>query len=176
MERFDAANREDPRRDQDAGEPVPREWLYSQRMSAWLERLEPAASEELRLAVRAQHLCRWRLERTRFPAGRSGYLAWRRACAEMHAALAAEILAEVGYRAATITRVGELIRKRHRTTDTESQCLEDVACLVFLQYGLESFSRTQPAEKLQSVLRKTWRKMSPRAHAAAAEMGLGPLE
>ena len=92
LARIDAVNAEDPR--WDGGEPS--ELVYAQRMTGWLERLAPDASEELRLAVRAQHIARWRLPRERFPEGRAGYKRWRSECARMHADVAGEILAEVG--------------------------------------------------------------------------------
>ena len=48
-------------------------------MTGWLERIEPKASEALQLAVRAQHIARWRIARDEYPMGRAGYLAWRKA-------------------------------------------------------------------------------------------------
>ncbi len=85
---IDAANREDPRRERDDhGIDQPKELLYARRMSGWLERLAPEASEALRLAARAQHLCRWRIERSSYPEGRAGYLRWRKAAKDAHAAL-----------------------------------------------------------------------------------------
>ena len=87
LEQFDAANRQDPRSVEVAGREFPQELLYGRRMSRRLASYEAGASEELQLAVRSQHLCRWRLPRSSFPAGRRGYLRWRRACASMHAEL-----------------------------------------------------------------------------------------
>ena len=145
-------------------------------MRRWLEKLEPEASEELRIAVNAQHLYRWRIARADYPVGRSGYLAWRTACAAMHAELTAAILTESGYAAETVLRISDLIQKKRLELDPEAQCLEDVACLVFLEHDLERFSRTQPPHKAAAVLNKTLRKMSPRGRAAAAELGTGPVE
>ena len=58
-------------------DPSGRERGYGERMVAWARRLKPDASEELLLAVRAQHARRWSIPRADFPAGRAGYLAWR---------------------------------------------------------------------------------------------------
>lgn len=171
-ERIDALNRQDPNRESWQGRSVPKELLYSERMSAWLERLEPRASEALRLAVRAQHLGRWRKPRGEYPAGRKGYLAWRRDCMRMHAELAAEVLRAAGYDAATIERVEDLIMKRRLKRDPESQLLEDVACLVFLESYLAEFAARQQEEKMIEILRKTWRKMSLRGRRAALELDL----
>jgi hypothetical protein len=143
-------------------------------MTRWLERLEPAASEELRLAARAQHLCRWRIERSSYPDGRQGYLRWRRECAELHARLAREILGEAGYDAATIDRVADLVRKKGLPHDPEALALEDAACLVFLETELEAFARKHDEPKLLDILERTWRKMSPRGREMALGLELPP--
>ena len=143
-------------------------------MSRWLERLDPDASEPLRLAARAQHLCRWKIDRSSYPEGRQGYLRWRRDCAEMHARLAGEILAAVGYDAATIDRVGHLVRKKGLPDDAEALALEDTACLVFLEHELEACASKHDEPKLVQILERTWRKMSPRGRAAALALDLPP--
>ena len=171
---IDAANCEDPRREAGENGDEPKELLYSRRMSRWLERLDAEASEPLRLAARAQHLCRWKIERSAYPEGRQGYLRWRRDCAEMHARLAAEILAGVGYDAATIDRVSHLLRKRGLPHDPEALALEDTACLVFLEHELEAFAPKHDEPKLVQILERTWRKMSPRGRAVALALDLPP--
>ena len=70
---IDAANSEDPGREEVDGESLPGAYLYGVRMSEALESLRPDASEALRIAVRAQHLERWRLPRKEVPDGRAGY-------------------------------------------------------------------------------------------------------
>src|SRR5258706_1844500 len=124
ISRFDAANAQDPRRI---------ELLYAQRLSAWVEKLCPAASEELRLAARAQHLCRWEIPRESYPHDRIGYLKWREDLKQFHAQKAGEILREVGYPDETAQRVQDLIRKRNFPRDAEGRILEDALCLVFLE-------------------------------------------
>jgi hypothetical protein len=170
MARIDAVNAEDPRRED--GEPS--ELVYARRMSAWLERLAPDASEELRLAVRAQHIARWRLPRDRFPEGRAGYKRCRSECARMHADIAGGILEQVGYDGAAVARVRALITKQRLAQDPEVQTLEDVACLVFLEHSFAGFARKHEREKLVEIVRKTWGKMSERGRAAAAALGLSP--
>jgi len=86
--RIDAANAKDPHSI---------ELPYAKRLSGWVERLAPNASEELRLAARAQHVCRWIIPRESYPAGRIGYLKWREDLKQFHAQKAGEILREVGY-------------------------------------------------------------------------------
>lgn len=175
LESFDAANAEDPRREKVGGREIAQELLYGRRMSACLERYAAEASEALRLAVRSQHLCRWRILRTSYAQGRRGYLAWRRACAAMHAELATKILSDVGYGEEMTERVADLLQKKNRKSDAETQTLEDVACLVFLESYAEEFLQRQDEEKLERILIKTWRKMSPPARQTALQMSLPPL-
>ena len=137
-------------------------------MSRWLERLEPEASEALRLAARAQHLCRWRIERAAYPEGRQGYLRWRRDCGELHARLAGEILEEVGYDTAIVDRVeATCCARKDCPHDAEALALEDTACLVFLESELAAFAPKHDEAKLVQILERTWRKMSPRGRATA---------
>lgn len=167
MAGIDAFNSRDPNRFDVAGKSVAKELYYGQRMSHWLIVLAPDASEALRLAVRAQHIGRWTSPRAGFPAGKQGYYRWRRALADFHAKTAGEILAEAGYDAATIARVGQLLRKQNLKTDEEAQLLEDAACLVFLENFFTEFSRRHEDAKVIDILRKTWAKMSAKGHAAA---------
>jgi hypothetical protein len=170
LARFDAVNAEDPRLD--GGEPS--ELVYARRMTAWLERLAPDAPEELRLAVRAQHIGRWRLPRERFPGGRAGYKRWRSECALMHADIAGAILEEVGYGPESVQRVRDLLTKKRLAHDPDVQTLEDVACLVFLEHNFVDFARKHERHKLVDIVRKTWGKMSERGRAAAAGLALPP--
>lgn len=163
IERFDAAN---------AADPSGKELDYGRRMSAWLERVAPDASEPLRLAVRAQHIERWRIPRDDYPEGRQGYKRWRSDLARLHAEVAGAILAEEGYPADVVERVGELIQKRRLKTDPEAQALEDTACLVFLDHYFADFAAKHPDDKIVDILRKTWNKMSERARAMALELEL----
>ncbi len=156
--RLDAANAQDPR-----GIELP----YAQRLSRWIERLKPNASEELRLAARAQHVCRWMSPRESYPAGRIGYLKWREDLKQFHAKKAGEILNEAGYEQTTIERVQDLIRKRNFPRDPEGRVLEDALCLLFLeQQFTETITKTGD-EKMIGILQKTWRKMTPTAREIA---------
>jgi len=170
--RIDAANAEDPNRESWQSEEYPKELLYSQRMSGWLERFAPDASEELHLAVRAQHIRRWAIPRSDYPEGKAGYKAWRSTLARFHAETAGQILADAGYDAETIRRVQGLIRKEQLKRDPEAQCLEDVVCLVFLENYFADFAQKHDEEKLIDILQKTWKKMSPEGHTAALGLAL----
>jgi hypothetical protein len=176
LDRFDALNAQDPHTELVEGRPEPKELIYARRMTQWLHRLEPDASEALQLATRSQHLMRWHVPRETFPKDRAGYIQWRTTLYDFHAGRAAEVLREVGYDDATIERVRSLIRKQDLKTDPEAQTLEDVICLVFLESYFTDFARDHDEEKLIKILRKTWNKMSPRGHAAAMKLNLGPRE
>jgi hypothetical protein len=153
--------------------------VYAERMSARLAVLVPDASPALRLAVRAQHLGRFRLPRSSHPEGRAGYLAWRAEQARRHAALARSIVAAAGLPTALGERVAAIVQKKQRATDPEAQALEDCACLVFLEHELERFVWPEGAparseDEVVQILQKTWRKMSPDGHRVALALELSP--
>ncbi len=172
LRRIDAANAEDPNQDFVDGVAQPKELVYSQRMSAWLERLAPDASEALRLATRAQHIRRWTIPRSDYPMDRPGYHRWRTTLGRFHADTAGTILGETGYDETTIARVQSLLRKERLKSDPETQTLEDVICLVFLENYFTDFARQHDEAKLLGVLRKTWAKMSPQGQQAALGLEL----
>jgi hypothetical protein len=176
---FDQANGADPTRIVVDGVELPRELLHAKRLSEWVARLEPHASTALTLAARCQHLCRWEVPRASYEPGRTGYLKWRKDLSHFHADRASEILRSVGYDEETIERVRHINLKRGLRTERDVQTVEDALCLAFLQYELEEFAGRHPAEKVVDILRKTWRKMSERAHQAALSLslpaGLGEL-
>jgi len=171
---IDAANAEDPTSETVDGKRVPKELAYARRMTAWLDRLAPDAPDALRLAVRAQHIRRWTVPRDGYPMDRQGYHRWRTALARFHAETAGALLAKAGYDAAMVERVGSLIRKERIKSDPEAQTLEDVACLVFLENYLADFAGKHDEAKVVDILRKTWRKMSPRGQEAARALDLAP--
>lgn len=170
MSLIDAANAADP--NIAAGGDRPKELVYSEQMTRWLEALAPNASAALRLAVRAQHIRRWEIPRDRYPLDRIGYLKWRTDLKHFHAKLAGEILGKAGYDDITIARVQALIRKDRLKQDDEAQTLEDVACLVFLENYFADFAKQHDAEKVVDIVRKTWKKMSPNGHAMALRLDM----
>lgn len=166
---IDAANADDPNRIVWEGRERPKEQAHAELVGAWVERLRPDAGEALRLAARAHHVRRWEIDRADFPEGVQGYHRWRRALQKLHAETAAGILRDLGYDAATVERVQDLIRKRGLGRDDEVQALEDALCLVFLQTQLADLAKRLDETKLLDVMRKTLAKMSPEAieHANA---------
>ncbi|MFA5948832.1 MAG: DUF4202 domain-containing protein [Hyphomicrobium sp.] len=168
--KIDAANSADPTQIDDGGTLRPAELVYGERMSKVQGTLYPDASDALQLAVRAQHLRRWEIPRASYPQDRVGYLRWRTDLKRKHAEWAGEILAACGYGAVDIDRVGSLIRKENLKQDAEAQALEDVAALVFLEFYALDFAGKHEAEKVKSILAKTFAKMSP--HGRHAALGL----
>jgi hypothetical protein len=163
---FDAANAEDP--NLDAGEP--KELLYARRMTEMLGRFAPDASESVRLAVRAQHIQRWTVPRASYPMDKPGYYQWRTGLYQFHAETAGRLMQEAGYDAATIARVQAAVSKTGLKTNPETQLLEDVTDLVFIEYYMLGFAGQHAEyseEKWLDIVRKTWRKMSENAHAFA---------
>jgi hypothetical protein len=165
---IDAVNAEDPSSEDHDGGSSPAALLYGQRMSAWLLRIEPDASEVLRLAARAQHIARWRIPRSDFPEGREGYLAWRARLAVFHGETAGAVLRDAGYDEDAVARLKVLLQKRGLKRDAEIQALEDAACLVFLENYFAAFAAKHPDDKVIDILKKTAAKMSPRGLSAAA--------
>jgi len=174
IERFDAANAEDPNSEIVDGVEQPKALCYARRMTACLDRFHPNAPEPVRLAARCQHIRRWMIPRTDYPDGRDGYRRWRTDLAGFHALTAGAILREVGYDDNAVARVGSLLRKERLKADPDVQLLEDVVCLVFLRHYLADFATKHAEAKLLDVLRKTWRKMSDAGRHVALALDLPP--
>ena len=176
LEAIDRANRADPNTEQVDGQQLPREYAYSLHMTRWLFALEPEPSARMQIACRAQHLERWTMPRSDYGEGRKNYYQWRLACGRMHGRRAAEIMAESGYPQEECERVETIITKRKLREDEDTQLLEDVACMVFLERYFAGFFEDNPdfdKEKWLRIVRRTWDKMSPRAHEAALKLAEG---
>lgn len=176
IQSIDEANGEDPNSELVDGLARPKELVYGERMLKWVEQLDPQAPEALRLAARSQHIRRWEIPRSDYPMDRKGYLRWRTTLYTFHADRASELLRAAGYDDETIERVRTLLQKRNLRTDTDVQTLEDAAALVFLDHHLDDFlSRDDIGEgKAIVIIRKTWKKMTERGHAAASALVLSP--
>lgn len=167
VDAFFAAHAEDPRRVEIDGREAPWSVFYHERMLAWLGTLAPDAAEPLKLAAACQHIRRWTRPREEYPKGKLGYKKWRRDLAEFHGEQAAALLRQAGYDDAVIQRVRDLLLKRNLGSDPEVQVLEDVVCLVFLENEFATFAARHDEEKIATILRKTWTKMSDRGQEEA---------
>ena len=176
LRRFDEENAEDPNQEVVNGQPLPKELVYGQRMSARLAAFAPDAPETVKLAARAQHIRRWEVPRDSYPEGRAGYLKWRTDLYKRHADIAAGIMRDARYDDETIERVRTLLRKRGLKTDPDVQLMEDVICLVFLEHYFHDFAPKHDEEKLIPIVQKTWNKMTEKAHEAALQLDYAPKD
>ncbi len=165
---IDAANDKDPNQDTDTeGKGWAKESLYAHRMTDMLRRYQPEADDAMQIAARAQHVERWKSSRQDYPEGRQGYLQWRANLYKFHAETAGNFMAEAGYDEETIERVKKAVGKRAVKVNPDSQMLEDVASMVFIEYYMLPFAEKHPEyseEKWIDIIQKTWKKMSDRAH------------
>ena len=164
---IDAANREDPNRVSADGREWPKELLYSERMSDMLERYRPDADDAMKLAIRAQHIERWKSPRNAYPMDRIGYLTWRKDLYQIQANTAADLLQQAGYAGEEIERVRNAVAKKNIKGNPDTQLLEDVTDLVFMEHYMLEFVGKHPdytEEKWIDIIRKTWNKMSANAH------------
>jgi Domain of unknown function (DUF4202) len=169
---IDAANADDPNRITVRGAVQPKELAHAELVTEWVDRLTPDPSDALLLAARAHHLRRWTIPRAEYPQGRSGYLRWRNALHDQHAADVAEILAAEGFDTDTIERVQRLVRKDDLGFDPEAQVLEDALCLVFLETQFHDLAARLDPAKLARVVDKTLAKMSSAAIDLAQTLDL----
>lgn len=170
IEKIDQINSEDPSKEFYSKHEISKELLYSMRMSDRLETFQADASDELKVAARAQHIGRWKIPRSEYPMDRAGYLRWREELKIMHAAATSDILNSMGFSQEFIARTSFLIKKKQIKSDPESQTLEDVACLVFLEFYFEEFAAKHERDKVIGILQKTWSKMSERGQKAALQL------
>ena len=169
---IDAANAADPTTIEVGARRGPKELVHAEMVTGWVERLSPAAPEPLLLAARGHHLRRWLVPRGTYPAGRAGYLRWRRDLHRRHAEELGEILDGVGYDRSTVERVGEIVRKDGLGRDRDVQTLEDALCLVFLETQLAEVAQRLDDAQRRRVLDKTLAKMSPAGRAAIPALAL----
>ena len=160
----------------------PKELIYGQRMTACLTKYWPQANELLQIAVRAQHIKRWHLKRNEFAQGKAGYYQWRIALGIFHGELTAKLMLEHGYsdlqakETASIISKENLKDKANTQLNADSQTLEDVACLVFLEHYFDDFAAQYIEQgneaKIIRIVQLTWKKMSEEAHNIALQLAL----
>jgi hypothetical protein len=176
IRRFNEENSRDPNQEIADGISHPRELLYAQRLTNWVLRLCPDASEELRLAARCQHICRWEIPRNSYPMTRAGYLKWRADLKKFHAQKSSEVLREIGYDEKAVQRVQELNLKKNFPNDPETRTLEDALCLVFLEFQFTELATKTAEDKTINALQKSWQKMTEAARAEALKLDYGERE
>ena len=150
--------------------------VYSEQCFHWLQTINPDFSEAQELAARCQHFRRWDIPRSDYPMDKKGYHQWRINLYSYQAEKAAEILTSVGYSEDFINEVKSMIAKKNLRKDENSQLIEDVACLVFLENYIHPFASAKDysEEKWIKIIQKTWGKMSDKAHKFALEINYPP--
>ena len=108
---------------------------------------------------------------------RAGYLTWRAKQKAQAAVQIAELLSssaaiQPALAQDEVERVAALVRKEDLQGNEETQALEDVACLVFLDDQFDDFEKKSELDedKMVGILRKTWGKMSARGRKLALGM------
>lgn len=168
--KFDAYNLNDPNKMEWEGTSYAREYFLAIKLYEWVKKIEPAASQELLLASRSQHIGRWEVPRSSYPEGRDAYLKWRKDLAHNHAQTAGEILKDCGYAEDQINRVQQIILKKKIKVDHEVQVMENALCLVFLQFQYEDFYPLHEPDKVITILRKSLLKMDQTGHQFALSL------
>ncbi|WP_405411758.1 DUF4202 domain-containing protein [Maribacter sp. Asnod1-A12] len=172
FQHFDEANKQDPNTEDFEGTTYPKEVLYGIRMTERLNKFAPNASEALQLTARCQHICRWEIPRDSYEMNREGYLRWRQELKKFHGEKASAILKEIGYDEETIAMVKFLLQKKQLKKNEDTQTLEDIICLVFLEFYFEPFAIKHPEDKTIDILQKTWKKMSLKGQEATLKLPL----
>ena len=172
LKSIDEAHAEDPKKITIDGIELPYELHYARKMSKYLFNRCPAAPDVLQLAIRAQHFRRWEIPRDSYSMTKPGYHAWRTFLKKRQADMASQICLDSGYSVEDCSRIASMIRKENLKKDQETQILEDVACLVFLDDQFEEFEKEHDEEKIITILQKTWGKMSEKGHELALEIDM----
>ena len=170
VELIDVANNEDSNIESSDGKEWPKELLYSHRMSDMQQRYAPDADDVMKLALRAQHIQRWKSPRSDYPMDRKGYHLWRTNLYTFHADTAAALLEKAGYDDEFINRLKLAVSKKSLKSNLDTQLLEDVSALVFIEHYMLAFAEKHPEydeEKWILIIQRTWNKMTEKAHAFA---------
>ena len=169
---IDLLHSQDPKKSIIDGVEKADELIYTENMSKALSKVSDSPSEELIIAVRSQHLCRWEIARSEYPMDRPGYLKWRTDLGKLHADKACEVMGKNGYSQESIDKTRKIIRKQNLKANPDAQAMEDCACLVFIETGFLDFAKKFEEEKVIDIVQKTWNKMSERAQQEALKLDL----
>ncbi|MBL7004104.1 MAG: DUF4202 domain-containing protein [Gammaproteobacteria bacterium] len=171
VELIDNANSQDPNIEQDYdGNDIAKELLYGRRMADMIERFAPDADEVQKLSVRAQHIERWKSPRSDYPMNKKGYHLWRTKLYSFHAETLAALMQQTGYGEEEFNRALMAVGKKKLKTNADTQMLENIAALTFIEHYMLKFAEKHPEyseEKWIEIILKTWRKMSDDAQQFA---------
>lgn len=173
FEVIDRENNQDPNIEIYKNEEYKKEYLYGLRMSEQLKEFNPITSEILKIACRAHHIRRWDIKRDAYAEGKIGNQKWRKDQIQHHADVTGNLMTDHGYSNQEIESLKKILLRKN-PTHPDSQCLEDVASLVFFKYYFADFLKTQSSEKLKQFIIKTWDKMSRDAQKNALKYNFPP--
>ncbi len=163
VELIKSANSEDPNQERDAEKSWPKELLYTLRMADMLERYSPDADDVMKLAIQAQHIQRWQSPRNAYPMNKKGYHQWRTNLYQFHADTLATLMQTADYSKTDIDRAKQAVGKKSLKNNPDTQLLEDVSALVFIEHYMQAFVDKHPEydeEKWISIILRTWNKVS----------------
>ncbi|MFT5885006.1 MAG: hypothetical protein ACI9IP_001466 [Arcticibacterium sp.] len=169
---FDAYNTKDPNQEKIGDLLISKEVLYGLRMSERLHEYSPEASYAIKLAARCQHIGRWESARSDYQMDRKGYLKWRSDLAIHHANTAGGILEKLNYPEGLVSQVKFFLQKKQLKQNEETQLLEDVIFLVFLEHYIEAFAAKHEDSKVIDIIKKTLKKVSPSAINASSSISV----
>ena len=106
------------------------------------------------------------MPRDSYALNRQGYLQWRNRLPGFHAVNAVELLSEAGCTRETIERVRQAVGKLAHKQNPDTQLLEDVAVLVFVEYYMLCLAdrhREYTEARWIGIIHKIWLKLCGRA-------------
>jgi hypothetical protein len=156
------------------GKEIKAELLYSNRMLAILEKVEPNSSFELKLAAKCQHMSRWSIPRGTLPMDKKGYYQWRTAVMEYQLKVTTAVLKDSGIDNYSIDEIVDTLKSKADKTNVNASIIEDTACLTFIKWYLVSFAGQFDVEKAKGILAKTAKKMSERGLGLLSQINLDP--
>ena len=172
VELINSVHNQDPNSETIDGVDIKAELLYSQRMLAILQKVQPNASLELQMAAQCQHISRWSIPRTTFSMDKKGYYQWRAAIMEHQLSVTSSVLKQAEINEQSIEIVVDTLKNKADKTNINASIIEDTACLTFIKWYLVPFAGQFDPEKAKVILQKTANKMSERGLKLIPELQL----
>ncbi len=172
IELIDAIHNQDPSTVTFEGVEVKAELQYSQRMLSMLEKVQPKALLELKLAAQCQHMSRWSIPRATFSMDKKGYYQWRAAIMEYQLNITSTVLKQAEVNDESIEVIVDALKNKADKTNLNASIIEDTACLTFIKWYLVPFAGQFDVYKAKIILQKTANKMSDKGLALIPELEL----
>lgn len=154
------------------GTEIAVELIYSQRMLKVLTEFSVDADYKMKLAAQCQHFERWSVLRNIYPMDKKGYYQWRKAIMEYQLKRTAEVLTLSGISQKDIHNISDILLNRGKKEHAEGQVMEDVACIVFVEWYLPVFAVKHEPEKVIDIVKKTVKKISEEGMLAISKRKL----